>query len=300
MKFLQLAETILKEEKRLLTINEIWNLAVQKGYDKKLNSQGGKTPSKTMAARLYVSIRDDLNSLFGKTGRPVRFYLKSEVRELDLSDTAFSDDLTVPKKKRLDFLEKDLHPYLTYYVYYHLKCYTKTINHSKSSKREFGEWVHPDIVGCCFVHEDWNREVYDLSSSIGNISIRLLSFELKRELNFGNLRESFFQTVSNSSWANQSYLVAAEVSEDEDFRSELSRLSTSFGVGVIKLDLEDPHSSETIFAARYRETLDWETIDKLTMNPDFKSFISRVKIDITNNMVHKKEYNQLLDLETGV
>lgn len=297
MKFLQLAETILKEEKRLLTNNEIWDLAVQKGYDKKLNSQG-KTPSKTMAAQLYLSIRDDLNSPFGKTGRPARFYLKSQENEIDLSNSEFLEKQKLPKTKSVDLLEKDLHPYLTYYALSYLYCYTKTINHSKSSKREFGEWVHPDIVGCCFPHKDWNREVYDLSSSIGNISIRLLSFELKRELNFGNLRESFFQTVSNSSWANQSYLVAAEVSEDEDFRSELSRLSTSFGVGVIKLDLEDPHSSETIFAARYRETLDWETIDKLTMNPDFKSFISRVKIDITTNTIHTKEYNQFLDLET--
>jgi uncharacterized protein len=165
--------------------------------------------------------------------RPKKFYLKSQASQLDLSDTAISKEPTVVKKKRFDFLEKDLHPYLTYYAYYHLHCYTKTINHSQSSKKEFGEWVHPDIVGCYFPLDDWKQEVYELSSSIGNISIRLLSFELKRELSFGNLRESFFQTVSNSSWANESYLVAAEVSEEEEFRNELSRLSTSFGIGVI-------------------------------------------------------------------
>lgn len=113
------------------------------------------------------------------------------------------------------------------------------------------------MVGCYFPLGDWKQEVYELSSSIGSISVRLLSFELKRALGFGNLRESFFQTVSNSSWANESYLVAVEVSEEEEFRKELSRLSTSFGIGVIKLCLGDPHSSEIIFPAKYREALDW-------------------------------------------
>lgn len=298
MTFLELAEKVLIEEKRPLTANEIWTLATEKGYDKQLNSEG-KTPWATLGAQIYVNAKDNPNSPFAQTDtRPKKFYLKSQASQLDLSDSAISKEPTVVKKKRFDFLEKDLHPYLTYYAYYHLRCYTKTINHSQSSKKEFGEWVHPDIVGCYFPFEDWKQEVYELSSSIGNISIRLLSFELKRELSFGNLRESFFQTVSNSSWANESYLVAAEVSEEEEFRSELSRLSTSFGIGVIKLNLDDPHSSEIIFPAKYREALDWETINKLTMNSDFKEFISTVKIDITSKKIHKKEYDQVLDIET--
>ncbi|HOU98043.1 MAG TPA: HTH domain-containing protein [Bacteroidales bacterium] len=288
MTFLELAERVLIEEKRPLTANEIWTLATEKGYDKQLNSEG-KTPWATLGAQIYVNAKDNPKSPFAQTdSRPKKFYLKSQASQLDLSDTALSKEPTVVKKKRFDFLEKDLHPYLTYYAYYHLHCYTKTINHSQSSKKEFGEWVHPDIVGCYFPLDDWKQEVYELSSSIGNISIRLLSFELKREISFGNLRESFFQTVSNSSWANESYLVAAEVSKEEEFRNELARLSTSFGIRVIKLNLEDPHSSEIIFPAKYREALDWETINKLTMNADFKEFISNVKIDITSRKIHKK------------
>ncbi len=297
MTFIELAETILKEEKRPLTANEIWVLATQKGYDKQLNSEG-KTPWQTLYAQIYVSAKDNPKTPFAQTdSRPKKFYLKSQATQLDLSDTAIIQQTPTIKKKKFDFLEKDLHPYLTYYAYYHLHCYTKTINHSQSSKKEFGEWVHPDIVGCYFSLDDWKQEVYELSSSIGNISIKLLSFELKRELSFGNLRESFFQTVSNSSWANESYLVAAEISEEEDFREELSRLSTSFGIGVIQLNLQDPHSSEIIFPAKHREALDWETINKLTMNADFKEFISTVKIDITSRKIHKKEYDQVQDIE---
>ena len=297
MTFLELAEKVLSEHKRPLTANEIWTLATEKGYGKQLNSEG-KTPWATLAAQIYVNANDNPKSPFAQTdSRPKKFYLKSQANQLDLSDTAIAQEPSVVKKKRLDFLEKDLHSYLTYYAYYHLHCYTKTINHSQSTKKEFGAWVHPDIVGCYFPLDDWKQEVYELSSSIGNISIKLLSFELKRELSFGNLRESFFQTVSNSSWANQSYLVAAEISDEQDFRDELSRLSTSFGIGVIKLNLEDPHSSEVIFPAKYREALDWETINKLTMNADFKEFISTVKIDITSKKIHKKEYDQVQDIE---
>lgn len=162
MTFLELAERVLREEKRPLTANEIWTLATEKGYDKQLNSEG-KTPWATLGAQIYVNAKDNPKSPFAQTdSRPKKFYLKSQASQLDLSDTAISKEPTVIKKKRFDFLEKDLHPYLTYYAYYHLHCYTKTINHSQSSKKEFGEWVHPDIVGCYFPLDDWKQEVYEL------------------------------------------------------------------------------------------------------------------------------------------
>lgn len=91
---------------------------------------------------------------------------------------------------------------------------------------------------------------------------------------------------------------AADILNEEVFGDELSRLSTSFGIGVIKLNMEDPHSSEIIFQAKYCEALDWETINKLTMNADFKEFITTVKIDITSKKIHKKEYDQVQEMET--
>lgn len=298
MTFLELSEKILNEEKKALSVSEIWAIAIIRGYDKELNSVG-KTPKDTLSAQLYVNSKDVLNSTFAQTDtRPKKFYLKAQEAIVDLTEKTIDSPIESIKAKKYSYLERDLHPFLTYYAYYHLHCYTKTINHTSSSKKSFGEWVHPDIVGFYTPFVDWKPEVYDLSVSTGNNSLRLLSFELKRELNFGNLRESFFQTVSNSSWANESYLVAADVSEDEDFLSELSRLSTSFGIGVIKLNLEDPHSSEILFPARFKDSLDWETINKLTMNPDFKEFISSVKIDVMSKRIHKKDYDLVEELDT--
>lgn len=297
MTFLELAEQVLSEERKPLTSNEIWAIATKKGYDKHLNSQG-KTPWSTLGAQIYVSSKDNPKSFFAKTdSRPKKFYLKSMAGKINVDDTSLPNDIATSKKKKIEYLEKDLHKYLTYYAYYHLNCYTKTIKHHISNKKEFGEWVHPDMVGCSFLMEDWKPEVYDFSNSVGIRAIELFSFEIKRELNFGNLRESFFQCVSNSSWANEAYLVAAQISENEDFFSELSRLCNSFGVGVIELDIEDPHSSDIIITAKHRKNLDLETINKLAMNNDFKEFIETVKIDLNSKKVHKKEYDLVEDIE---
>ena len=234
MTFLELAEEILTRIDKPLTANEIWKLAVDFKLDKKLGTIG-KTPWATLGARLYVMSRDDPSSVFVAVGkRPKRFYLKSKKYNINFKE--YEEGKTEEETKILrpslsgDFLEKDLHPFLTHFAFYSLNCYCKTINHSTSDKKDYGKWAHPDMVGCIFPIDKWDNEVLELSSAIGNTSVRFLSFELKREINLSNLRESFFQTVSNSSWADESYLVAAEVSENEDFLSELARLSSSFGV----------------------------------------------------------------------
>jgi hypothetical protein len=136
-----------------------------------------------------------------------------------------------------------------------------------------------------------------LNKALGSPAVKLISFELKRQVNLTTLREYFFQTVSNSSWANESYLVAAEFSDNVDFRNELARLSNSFGIGVIYLDIEDPNSSEILFPARFRENLDWETINKLTMNSDFKRFLDRIKTDVGSDEVRDEWYDKVLSEE---
>jgi len=295
MTFLELAEKIINEENRTLSVSEIWKIAVKKEYNKQLNSTG-KTPWDTLGALMYSSVKDNPNSIFSQTDtKPKRFYLKSQKDTIQLVQVTEPNEEII-QEETAKLKEKDLHVHLANYAFYHLRYYTKTINHSSSTKKEFGEWVHPDMVGCKYPFVEWKDEVYDLSSTIGNTSISIASFELKKRLTFSNLRESFFQAVSNSSWANESYLVAAEISDDIDFKKELSRLSTSFGIGVIHLNIQDSISSEIIFPSKFKDYLDWETINKLTMNSDFKEFLARVKIDVTSKKVHKKEYDQITEL----
>ena len=290
--FLQLAEKVLSESKQPLSVEEIWHRATENKYVGQLNSTG-KTPMATLGAQLYVALREGEKSQFAAWGsRPKRFYLRSMQDELNLK--VVEEKQKVELVKKLGFLEKDLHPFLTYYASYYLRAYCKTINHSKSEKTRFGEWIHPDIVGCYFPIEEWDSSALELSHALGAMNVKLYSFELKRELSFSNLREAFFQAVSNSSWANEGYLCAAEISADDEFQSELKRLSGSFGIGILKLDIKDPDSAEIIYPARVKESLDWESINKLCLNPDFREFILRVKTDLASREIRKEKYDRVL------
>jgi hypothetical protein len=167
--------------------------------------------------------------------------------------------------------------------------------HEKSIKHGYNEWVHPDMVGFYIPIEDWGPEVIEFNRLSDNNSIRLYSFEIKKSLNKANYRESYFQAVSNSSWAHEGYLAAAEVLQDDDFHAELERLAASFGIGIIQLELTDIDSSKVIYPARIKGTLDWETINKLCdQNPDFKKFVEDVKIDFEAKRIHRGEYDEII------
>lgn len=291
--FLQLAQKVIAEEKRPLSPEEIWQIALLRGYDEEVGTRG-KTPARTVGARLYVDVRDNPKSIFSNIdSRPKRFILRSPEESLGEKIVEVTQP-PVTTKKTTDYLEKDLHPFMVYYGFHYLKAHLKTIQHNKSDKREFGEWVHPDIVGCYFPYGDWKDEVVEVGSLLGNSAVKLFSFELKRELNFSNLREAFFQSVSNSSWANEGYLVAAEISKDDDFNNELERLSTSFGIGVIRLDIEDPDSTEIVFPAKSKDAVDYDTVNKLTFNPDFLDLLKRIKNDIQSREIRREMYDTVL------
>ena len=295
--FLQLAQKVLSECKTPLSVDQIWQFATEKNYVQEL-SGSGKTPLHTLGAQLYVNAKAGSTSKFVAVGsRPKQFYLRSLQSKMDLTDSILSTD-EVQTSPDTSFLEKDLHPFLAYFASKHEfngRVYSKTLDHTKSIKSSYGQWVHPDVVGCYF--PDWEVQTKNLSQALGNASLKLFSFELKRELSFKNLRESFFQTVSNSSWANEGYLCAANISEDPDFHAELQRLSESFGIGIIRIDITDPDISAVMFQARER-SIDWESVDKLCeMNPDFRAFLERVKIDFTSGVIHASEYDATLTAE---
>ena len=110
-----------------------------------------------------------------------------------------------------------------------------------------------------------------------------------------NYREAYFQAVSNSSWAHEGYLVATDVVQDDEFLSELERLASSFGIGIIHLDPHDIDGSSILYPARVRDGLDWETINKLCeQNPDFEKFLKDVKIDFECKRIHRSEFDEVL------
>jgi hypothetical protein len=298
--FLGLAEKILREEQRPMSPAEIWKNAQLKGYDKQIQSSG-QTPAKSLYGIIFLNVRDDPNAIFYKIGeRPARYFLKElkgRIKADKIEAAAHEPDSSA--ESIYEYKESDLHPFLAYFVRRNFNAFAKTIHHTSSTKKEFGEWVHPDMIGVYFPVRDWKPEVLDLSAQAGNTALKLYSFELKKALSFGNLREAFFQAVSNSSWANEGYLAAAEISQDEDFLSELQRLSTSFGIGIIELSIENPDGSKCLYPARERESIDWDTLNKLTtMNKDVQALVTRIKNDLQTKEFIDERYDTVLDAQT--
>ncbi len=300
--FLDLAKEILKSASTPLTYQQIWEAAQDAGLTKKVSTKG-KTPWQTLGARLYTEVNDNPNSdLIKASKRPARFFLKSRQSELSsaLLKKIEIDEAKKPEPKT-SYNERDLHPLLSYFASANPSfsrgrtILTKTIFHEKSKRRGYNEWLHPDVVGVYLPLDDWKEDVIAFNQLLDNNSIRLFSFELKKSITKGNYRESYFQAVSNSSWAHEGYLVAADVAQDDDLLSELERLSVSFGIGVIQLRLTDFDSSSAIFPARSRETLDWETVNKLCeQNKDFEKFVQDVRIDFDSKRFHPSEYDKIL------
>ena len=285
-----LINEVLNCAKQPLTAREIWDEAVKLGLDKKLASSG-KTPEASARALLYRSTRDDPNSLYVRVGkfRPERFFLKSRLvngktPQIDVVLENADEQKSHRTGKKKDNIERSLHKLLATYVFgdQHFKCRTKTIYHEKSKREEKGKnkWLHPDMVGIYYPFGEYENETLELYSVVEENPYKIFSFELKKEIDFSNIRECYFQAVSNSSWASEGYLVVGKMNEDAEFIDELRRLNNAFGIGVIKLEPENISQSEIVFRAESRHNLDWDTINTLIReNADFKQFIKDIKLD---------------------
>jgi hypothetical protein len=299
--FLDLAYDVLKSTPKPLTHQEIWQVAGEKDLVRRIKTSG-KTPWQTLGARLYVEVRDNESSRFIGVGkRPMRFFLREREPGLpSQAATQIEKEETKKKGSKTEYVERDLHPLLTYFAYTNpvfsrgRSIFTKTVYHEKSQRSSYNQWIHPDMVGFYMPIDDWRPDVIEFNRLSDNNSLRLFSFELKISLDKSTYREAYFQAVSNSSWAHEGYLVAAEIQQDDEFLSELRRLASSFGIGIIHVDPSDIDRSTILYPARSKDTLDWETINKLCVqNKDFEKFLKDVKIDFESRYVHRAEFDEV-------
>lgn len=119
--------------------------------------------------------------------------------------------------------------------------------------------------------------------------MEFFSFELKIRLDKSNITEAYFQAVSNSTWANYGYIVVEDYENDKVFLENLSRLNNAYGIGLIKLNINNPFKSEIIISSRFNETADINFMNFLSnSNSDFHSLmnatidtINEKRIDLT-------------------
>ncbi|HQH19767.1 MAG TPA: HTH domain-containing protein [Bacteroidales bacterium] len=288
-----------------LSAKEIWDKANEIGIVGDFITTG-KTPWATIAAYCYTDINNngDASTVIQTSERPAQFFLRRFANQIDLQKVQKQKETEIANKEKVEtkkFNERDLHSLLVAYTFgdSHFKANLKTVFHENSYKATKGqnEWLHPDLVGVYFPFRDYKSETLEIQNHLSITSIKLFSFELKISLNFGNLRQSYFQAVSNSSWANEGYLVTLNIDDDPTFKDEVRRLNNAFGIGIIKLNPENIFESEILFPSKINQEIDWDTVNRLTNeNADFSDFLKLITEDCKLGKV-KSQYDKVLKMD---
>lgn len=212
--------------------------------------------------------------------------------EIDESEDDTPEVSTIAESS---FSEHDLYPILIDYLKTELNLYCQRIDEkrSKNSRGSGGnQWLHPDIVAMQPVDKEWDELIRSCVKQGAGQSVRLWSFEVKKELTGSNARKSFFQAVSNSSWANEGYLVATSIL-DSSVEQELRMLSALHGIGVILLNPENPSESEMMLPAKSRAEVDWQSVNRILVeNADFKDYIELVSAYYQTGRVRTRDWNK--------
>lgn len=298
----EIAKEILEKEQRPLNPNQMYKIAENLGLTEELNFEG-KTPWATFGAYIYMDLKNNPDTIFEKVQeKPILIKLKKQ--NFFANDKVVNNsEILSDKLRNIRFKERDLHPILAYFINLNpnFNALPKTIYHEISQKNSKGldKWLYPDMVGVNF--EKFNSdETYKFLEKFQNIPVKFYSFEIKKEINVSNFREYYFQAVSNSSWANEGYLVALDIDEsDEELTMLMTKTALSFGIGVLSLDSENIDQSKIIAPAKFKELLDFSLIDELSQkNKNFQNFIKTVnEYDIKNEIRYKGEFDKILNSE---
>ncbi len=251
-------------------------------FEKKEKSKASKSPIITDADLIQQiiaeigAIRPEIQKKYPEIKtteeRPRKYYFSSnlyDVTAVDFVDSNHSEKVS----------ENGLYTKLSEFLKTEQGVLSRRIDEKKASNKKGpngNKWLFPDVVGFENLIKEFQQDTIDLVKSYNAQKAKLWSFEVKIQIDRSNLRESFFQTVSNSSWANYAFLVATELNSNA--RKELNMLCSLHGIGFILLNQSNPSESEILIPAKERADLDWNSINRLIEeNSDFKYYIKLVK-----------------------
>ncbi|GAA8890364.1 COG2958 family protein [Helicobacter pylori] len=295
---IKIIQSVLEVIKEPIKVTEIYHKAqelFEKGEITNMFDCGGETPHQSVSASIYTALsKGEELPFFKAREKPTLIALKSAAKEPVLN----AQKSSIPSTKIAH--ERDLHPFLTYMACYNenLKCYTKTIFHEGSLKSPKGmdRWLYPDMVGVRFLHAELSNEnLIAFSKKFDTLPIKLVSFELKKEISVHNCRECYFQAISNSSWANEGYLVGHHINtHNPQLMDLLKRLHASFGIGVIDLRTDEDKSA-ILLNAKYKEKIDYTVASEISeKNEEFSGFLkSVVDYDPKNQHRYKDEFDEI-------
>ncbi|MDU9703909.1 COG2958 family protein [Helicobacter pylori] len=298
---IEIVQSVLEMIKEPIKVTLVYDKAkelFEKGEITNMFDYGGNTPHQSVSSLIYTALNKGEELPFLKTQeKPVLIALKSAAKELGLN----AQKPSAPSVSSVKIAhERDLHPFLTYMAINNenLKCYTKTIFHEESLKSSKGmdRWLYPDMVGVRFLHAELSNEnLIAFSKKFDTLPVKLVSFELKKEISVHNCRECYFQAISNSSWANEGYLVGRHIdTHNSQLMDLLKRLHASFGIGVIDLRTDEDKSA-ILLNAKYKEKIDYTVALELSAkNEKFSAFLKSV-VDYDPNHQHryKDEFDEV-------
>lgn len=208
------------------------------------------------------------------------------------------------------------------------------VEHTSAAKQKAGinKWKFPDVVTIKWevgqVTDDGfrlERDLLEIKRSLGEQPFKLTSIELKVEVGSTNLRESFFQCVSNSKWAHNAQLIIATTITDETIAEEFRRLGNSYDVSVIsfcipletldtlpdanqimKMDAAKIESimkaQKKIASGKERDGLDWEHLRDLRIQSrDINNLFSWIAFCLTQKKTYSvKDWAQISEIEKRV
>ncbi|MFP6115692.1 HrgA protein [Helicobacter pylori] len=291
---IEIIQSVLEAIKEPIKVTEIYHKAqelFEKGEITNMFDCGGNTPHQSVSSLIYTALSKGEELPFWKVQEnPTLIALKGAANELGLN----IEKISTPSVKIAH--ERDLHPFLTYMAINNenLKCYTKTIFHEESSKSQKGmdRWLYPDMVGVRFLHAELsNKNLIAFSKKFDTLPVKLVSFELKKEISVHNCRECYFQAISNSS--NEGYLVGCHIdTHNSKLMDLLKRLHASFGIGVIDLRTDEDKSA-ILLNAKYKEKIDYTMAQELSAkNEKFSGFL-KSDYDPNHPQRYKDEFDEI-------
>lgn len=290
----QIVLSILEESEKSLTAREIAEIITDKEPEFCENKK--KNTTRKTEKELFEQLVHEINSMYKRrlekqsiyrtADRPKKYFYSSVVE--DKEEYPAENKPTGVKNQQK---EKELYPKLAQFCK-SIEIKTLRIDEKKTSKvngSNYNKWLHADVVGFKDLSSNYNKVTKECFINNSNEKSALYSFEVKDGIiRRSQLREYFFQTVSNSSWANYSYIVSEGI--EEDAKEELQLLCASFNIGYIQLNREEPLESDIIIQAQ-KTDLDWDMIDRISVNPDFSQFLYNISKEYGNHT--KEEYAKI-------
>lgn len=302
LSFTELAILAMQMVNRPITPSELWEFVLKnqlhhrlKTYDEQTQTFSGKTPKDTFHSQISTDKThfDEIPS-----SKPKQYLLKPSFRQPERLNIESS------RPKKYAYHERNLHAVLSYFLQQsdYFQAYSKTIFHEESHKGQKGadKWLYPDMVAVNFEYANYQKNnVLPFIRKFDISPIKIFSFELKKELTNSNYKENFFQAVSNSSWANEGYLVTVKIQQDNQFVEALQKLSQSFGIGIIQLNLENIAQSIILSPAKFKEKMDYSVVYELAdKNPNFRDFLKTVTdFEPQNPTRFANEFDEILSAD---